>query len=154
MTHLGTVIRTALLLTGILLAAPNAQAESAAAARRIIADGKPAVLIVSHAATNKDLASEAYADWAACLNEFVAEQRETFRFVRITPKDLKAIFGGRAPVTQPFATVFIRNASGAIYYDGMIHEPAVYRAAAEFLSGTDDPRAAALGLKPFPLRLR
>jgi hypothetical protein len=154
MTYLGTVIRSALLLAGILLTAPNVHAESAAAAIRIIAEGKPTVLVVSRAATKKDLASEAYADWTAYLNDFAAERRDAFRFVRITPNDLKAIFGGRAPITQPFATVFIRNASGAIYYDGMIHEPAVYRAAAAFLSGTDDPRAAALGLKPFPLRLR
>jgi hypothetical protein len=153
MMHLGTAIRSALLLAGIFLAAPNVQAESAIAARAIIAEGKPTVLVVSPAAAKKNAASEAYADWATYLNDFAAERRGTFRFVRVTPKDLKAIFA-RNPVTRPFATIFIKDPRSAIYYDGMIHEPAVYRAAVAFLSGADSPEAAALGLKPFRFRLR
>lgn len=144
----------ALLLLGMFLAAQPVQADSARMLKASIAAGKPTVLIVSRTPTAADRASEAYADFAGYLNDFAAAQRATLQFVTIKPAALKAIFAARAPIRQPFATVFIRNARSAVYYDGMIHDPIVYQAAAAYLAGRDSPDAASLGLKPFGFKLR
>jgi hypothetical protein len=154
MMRLRAILHASLLLAGIFLNAEAASAESVTAARRILSAGRPTVLIVAPQPAAANRASEGYADWAAYLNDFAAERRGTFRFVRVTPKALRAIFAASTPMTHPFATIFIRDARNAVFYDGMIHEPQVYRSAIAFLSGATDPQTVALGLKPFRFRLR
>ena len=53
----------------LLLIATSARAEPARGLMGNLLAGKPTVVVVSRAATASDLRSEAYADWAAYLNE-------------------------------------------------------------------------------------
>lgn len=154
MTRLARRATVLLLAFASLLTAAAARAESARDIRAILASGKPAVLVVSRTAIASDMKNEAYADWAAYLNEFAAGQRGTVRFLKIGPADLKTIFAESTPIRSRFATIFIRDARRALAYDGMIHERTIYRAAAAFLSGGEPATAELGGLRPFRFRLR
>jgi len=119
-----------------------------------LAAGKPTVLIVSRTPTPADQRSEAYADWAGYLNDFAQEHRGDFEFLTVKPTELKAIFAELSPIKSPFATIFLRDAQSAIYYDGMIHDRSAYGAAAAFLAGRPDEARPRSALKPFRFRLR
>lgn len=148
---------TRALLAALLLwqAVVPARADARRALEESLAAGKPAVLIVSRPVTATDRRSEAYADWAGYLNDFAADHRGEFTFVKVAPSRLKRLFAESAPIKQPFATVFIRNRNDALYYDGMIVDRVIYRVAADYLAGKEGaPEEASLGLKPFRFRLR
>ena len=144
-----------------LLAAPlmwHAAVPALADARRTLehslAAGRPAVVIVSRRVTAADLRSEAYADWAGYLNDFAADHRSEFTFVKVKPRGLRRLFAESTPIKEPFAAVFIRSANSAVYHDGMIVDRILYRRAADFLGGMEGAGAdASSGLKPFRFRL-
>jgi hypothetical protein len=117
--------------------------------------GKPTVLIVARTPTASERDSEAYADWAGYLNDFADDYRGAFQFLRVPPQQVGALFASAGAIKQPYAVVFFKNESDALYYDGMIHDRIVYRAAASFLMGVekpDDPGRKLL--KPFQFKLR
>src|SRR3954449_9120312 len=139
----------------LLLAGSGAQAGPLQTLQTDLAAGKPMVLIVSRQPTGADMKDEAYADWAGLLNDFAQEHRGTFHFVTVDPAAMKEIFAENPPIIEPFAVIFFRNTANALYYDGMIHDSSVYRAAASFLIGKENAQADALrALKPFRFRFR
>ena len=152
---MGAAVRATALIAiafAFLAIAAPARAEQARTLNGNLAAGKPTVVVVSRAASASDMRSEAYADWAAYLNEFAADHRGKFEILRVRPRDLKRLFANGTPIRQRFATIFFRDQKNAVYYDGMIHERSVYQAAATFLSGQDT--GPDTGLKPFRFRLR
>lgn len=92
------------------------------------------VLVVAPPTTDASLSDEAYADWAAYLNDFAAEHPE-ITFQRIEPEQLRKELANAPALSGKYATIFIRSDGMAAFYDGMILEPFVYEEGADFLAG-------------------
>jgi hypothetical protein len=122
--------------------------------RSAVAAGKPVVLVVARNPSAADLKSEAYADYAEYLNAFSAANQERFAFIKVKAAELKTLFAQSTPVRGPFATVLIRTANSAVYYDGKIQDPPTFKIAADFLTGGPDAATASAGFKPFRFKLR
>jgi hypothetical protein len=144
-------LRTIVLVAITLAFTAPVRAERAQTLRSNLAAGRPTVVVVSRPATVFDMRSEAYADWAAYLNEFAADQQGKVEVLRLKQNDLKRLLANSTPIKHRFSTIFFRDEKNAVYYDGMIHERSVYLAAAAFLSGQGARRNT--GLKPFRFRL-
>jgi hypothetical protein len=156
MTAVRVTIRAALLAALLVWSAiAPARADARRALQASLDAGKPVVLVVSRPATAADMRSEAYADWAGYLNDFAADHRGRFTFLKVEPGGLKRLFAESTPIKEPFATIFIRSRNRALYYDGMIFDRVFYRFAADFLAGKDGaPDEASTGMKPFRFRVR
>jgi hypothetical protein len=151
-----TALRAAFI--GVLLLIASLSAATAENARQLLrgalAANKPVVLVVARNPTAADLKSEAYGDYAEYLNAFSAAHRERFAFIKVKAAELKSLFAQSTPVRGPFATVLIRGADGAVYYDGKIQDPPTYQIAADFLTGGPEAATASAGFKPFRFKLR
>jgi hypothetical protein len=60
----------------------------------------------------------------------------------------------RPALTTAFATLFIRDGTEVLFYDGMVLEPQIYWIGVDFLHGRSTTAAAAYGLREQQLRLR
>jgi len=92
------------------------------------------VIIVAPPATALSMSDEAYADWAAYLNEFAAEHPE-LRFERIERGELEEALPDPPQLSEEYAAIFVRTDGTAAFYDGIILEPFVYDEGADFLAG-------------------
>ncbi|WP_185231642.1 hypothetical protein [Teredinibacter franksiae] len=90
--------------------------------------GKPIVLF----SYSEDIsATEAYADWAAYLNEFKQEQGDGFLFIRVVKADFNIQLGD-----EDEFTLFVKKGYPNYLYQGLIVEPQVYGAVAKRYSDT------------------
>src|SRR5690606_33351486 len=92
------------------------------------------VIVVAPPADDASMSDEAYADWAAYLNEFAAEHPE-LRFERVETGQLPERMPDAPRLSGEYAVIFVRGEGGAAYYDGMIFEPFVYEEGADFVAG-------------------
>ena len=96
---------------------------------------------------------EAYADWAAYLNEFAAREKSV-KIVMLSQRRYSELV--TAPkLSRPYNTLFLRAAKNALLYRGMILEPDVYRIGMAYM--TAKPGAEAVqreGLEEVKLEMR
>jgi hypothetical protein len=70
--------------------------------------------------------TEAYADWAAYLNDFKADASAAFYFQRTDAEALKSVLPDIPDATE--FSVFLKKGMPAYLYEGLIVEPRVYTA--------------------------
>ena len=72
--------------------------------------------------------SEAYADWAAYLNDFNEGESKHFDAVRVTYSDFEKNMTPFLKATEKNFTLFLKKDMPVYYYEGLILEPQVYAA--------------------------
>lgn len=92
------------------------------------------VIVVAPPENAASMSDEAYADWAAYLNDFAAEHPE-LRFERIVREALDEALADPPQLSEEYAAIFVRSDGRAAFYDGMILEPFVYDEGADFVAG-------------------
>lgn len=121
---------------------------------RSLDSGKPVVLIVAPNATKADKQSEAYADWASYLNDFASDNHNRFTFITVKPAQITQVFLSSTPIKHSFAVVFLKSNHEALYYDGMILDPATYKYGSDYLAGRESTiDKSARTLRPFTFKL-
>jgi len=116
--------------------------------------GRRVVVAVAPAAQQGQDANEAYGDWADRLNQFSQHLPNGVRVLKFTSSGLRKVV--RQPVvSQQYATLFLKDRTHGLLYDGMILEAEVYRLGLAWLDGrSDENELAASGLRPVLVRLR
>lgn len=149
MTRILCAIALTLLVAGTALG--NGDDGKIQAVRDALAAGRPVVLALSSKLPSPDAEGEAYADWAAYLNDFAAAHGNyaVVAMERVEAEQLLAA----PPLENGYATIFIRSGGAALIYDGPILEPFVYDAAVAFLNAPADDSYDAELFAPFDLKL-
>jgi hypothetical protein len=94
---------------------------------------KARVIIVTPPTTEADMSNEAYADWAAYLNEFSAAHPE-FEFLTMTRESFQENTEPSLVINKEHAVLFLRSDAKAALFDGRILESFVYDEGAAFLA--------------------
>jgi hypothetical protein len=141
----------------LLIALPGAaHAQSAPPMQEMgiaLSRGPAMIVIAPQPIPARDRASEAYADWSAYLNDVIAAEPSRLPLVRMTPAQWRRRVGHPA-VADGYATVFLRRDGSALFHQGMILEPDVYRAALAWVATGKHPDATPHGLAPIRIRAR
>jgi len=127
-----------LLVAAWALLACNAEPQAAPQASGVNGAGQAKVIVVAPQDADEDPSDEAYADWAAYLNDF-AEAHPELKFQTVDSEELSNVTDTPPPLREPFATLFVRPDGTTAYYDGMIFEPFVYDEGARFLAAQEVP---------------
>lgn len=139
-TRLFALVAGLSLLASAGCAAPAQTVRSAAA----LPAGAALVAIAPDSPPRADLESEAYADWAAYLDDYVAAKPATLGFARVSAARWMAL--ARSPAMPGYATVFLRPDGQALVYRGMVLDLAVYQAGAAWALGGPLPDLARMQL--------
>jgi hypothetical protein len=142
----------ALLLFGAGAASAGAE-DKAQTIRDALAAGPPVVVALVVAWPAGDSESEAYADWAAYLNDFAAAHGG-FAVVAMDAAEAAQVLAAPLALDNGYATIFARSADSAILYDGPVLEEIVYDAAAQYLEAPDDGRFDGEMFKPYAFALK
>lgn len=161
MRYFPRALRTVCWLTLVLTLAPAhgiratdgpdpARAEVAKALR----SGQGVVLVVVADVKKPGAADESYGDWADNLNYFVAHADQKIKIIKLTARRYPNVMAD--PKTKSrYATLFIRDLSHVLLYDGMILESQVYKLGQAYILQHSDPKAmSAWGLQETTARLR
>lgn len=76
---------------------------------------------------------EAYADWAAYLNDFKEKAGSDFIMKRVTPNLINDFASDSSAITE--FSLFVKKGKPSLLYEGMILEPQVYIAVKHFYDG-------------------
>ena len=115
--------------------------------------GKMVVLVVAPHESAAGDESEAYGDWADNLNEFASSLPADTKLVKLTAAQYKQDVE-EPKIRRGFATVFLRDSTHALLYDGMIVEAKAYKVGLGWLHQQADEKAAsAYGLQERPAKL-
>lgn len=148
----------ALLLCGLLMMQSSATQKGQSADPRKDIDqafgsGKFVVLVVAPA-KSADEDSEAYGDWAEYLNAFSSSVPANTKIIKLTAARYKLTVE-EPKIRREFATVFLKDATHALLYDGMILEAKVYKVGLGWLhQNATDKELAGQGLKEKPAQLK
>lgn len=116
--------------------------------------GKMVVLVVApqkHAGEEDE--SETYGDWADNLNGFASSLPADTKIVKLTAAQYKQDLE-EPKIRRAYATVFLRDATHALLYDGMIVEAMAYKVGLAWLHQQPDEKAmSAYGLQEKPAKL-
>ncbi|MGD0758917.1 MAG: hypothetical protein ABR921_08435 [Candidatus Sulfotelmatobacter sp.] len=148
------------LLCGLTMMQPSvSQAPQETGARKDIdlafGGNKVVVLVIAPAkSAHEDDNSEAHGDWADYLNGFSSSAPADTKIIRLTPAKYRQVVE-EPKIRRDFATVFLRDSTHSLLYDGMILEPKVYKLGLAWLhQHPDDKEMAAYGLQERPSRLK
>ena len=133
----------------------NAQHEAKAGKEieQAFSSGKTVVLVVAPHKSAGDDESEAYGDWADNLNRFASSLPADTKLVKLTAAQYKQDVE-EPKIRQAFATVFLRDRTHALLYDGMIVEAKAYKVGLGWLHQQPDEKAmSAYGLQEKPAKL-
>jgi hypothetical protein len=98
--------------------------------------------------------SEAYGDWADNLNGFASSAPPDIQIIRLTPARYRQEVE-EPKIRRTFATVFLRDSTHALLYDGMIVEAKAYKVGDGWLhQHPDDKAITAYGLQEKPAKLK
>lgn len=114
--------------------------------------GRPFVLVVIDDADKALVASEAYGDWHAGYERFVASGHGALPVYTLAPRLARASLPALG-ASAANATVFVDAAGRGLMHEGLVLEPRVYvigRAFAE--TGEVAPQAQDYGLRPTALK--
>lgn len=117
--------------------------------------GKMVVLVVApqkHAGEEDE--NEAYGDWADGLNGFASALPADTKIVKLTAAEYKQDVE-EPRIRRAFATVFLRDSTHALLYDGMIVEAKAYMIGLGWLhQQPDEKNIAAYGFREKPAKLK
>jgi len=115
---------------------------------------KVVVLVIGPAKSAGQDESEAYGDWADYLNAFSSSAPSDTKIIKLTPTKYSQTVE-EPKIRRNFATVFMKDATHSLLYDGMIVEPKVYKVALAWLhENADNKDLATQGLQEKPARLK
>jgi hypothetical protein len=116
---------------------------------------KVVVLVIAPAkSAGEESQSEAYGDWADYLNEFSSSLPSDTKIIRLTSDKYRQAIE-EPKIRHDFATVFLKDATHALLYDGMVVEPKVYKLGLGWLNQhAEDKDLAAYGLQQRPAQLK
>ncbi len=98
--------------------------------------------------------SEAYGDWADTLNGFASSAPSDTKIIKLTPAQYSQELE-EPKIRRGFATVFLRDPTHALLYDGMIVEAKAYKVGLGWLHQHPDEKAmTAYGLEQKPAKLK
>jgi hypothetical protein len=117
--------------------------------------GKLVVLVVAPSKSGgEDDESEAYGDWADSLNGFAASVPADIKIIKLAAAKYKQEVE-EPKIRKEFATVFLRDSTHSLLYDGMVVEAKVYKLGLAWLhQQADDKAMAAYGLREKPATLK
>jgi hypothetical protein len=143
----------ALVLLGAGAASAGDEGDKAQTIRDALAAGTPLVLALVAEWPTGDSESEAYADWAAYLNDFAAAH-DDFAVLAMDRAEASQVLAQPPALENGYATIFVRPGDGAILYDGPVLEEIVYDAAASFLGAAGDGQFDATMFAPYAFGLK
>jgi hypothetical protein len=115
---------------------------------------KVVVLVIAPTKSAGQDDSEAYGDWADYLNAFSSSAPSDTKIIRLTPAKYGQTLE-EPKIRRNFATVFMKDSTHSLLYEGMIVEPKVYKVALGWLhENADSKDLAAQGLQERPARLK
>jgi hypothetical protein len=116
---------------------------------------KIVVLVIAPAkSAGQENESEAYGDWADYLKEFSASAPSDSKIIKLTSTKYRQTFE-EPKIRHDFATVFLKDSTHSLVYDGMVVEPKVYKLGVGWLNQrADDKSLVAYGLQERPAKLK
>jgi hypothetical protein len=147
------------LLCGLMMLQPAASQRQQTAGpckdvEQALASKKVVVLVIAPAKSPGQDESEAYGDWADYLNAFSSSVPADTKIIKLTPAKYSQTVE-EPKIRRNFATVFMKDSTHSLLYDGMIVEPKVYKVALGWLhENADSKDLAAQGLQEKPARLK
>jgi hypothetical protein len=143
----------------VMMQAPVSQTRPEASVRKDIdlafGSSKVVVLVISPAkSAGEESDSEAYGDWADYLHEFSSSVPSDTKIVKLTSAKYRQAVE-EPKIRRDFATVFLKDATHALLYDGMVVEPKVYKLGLGWLhQHAEEKDLATYGLVQRPAQLK
>lgn len=109
--------------------------------------GPALVVVAPDRPTRTELGSEAYADWAATLDDYSAAKPARLRIVRVSAERWRRLFV-RPAMPARYAAVFLRADGQALVRSGRVLDPPIYEAGGAWALGGARPDVARMGMTP------
>lgn len=107
--------------------------------------GPALVVVAPDRPTAAERGTEAYADWAAVLDDYVAGKPGQLAFVRVSAERWRRLFR-RPAAPARYATIFLRTDGQALVRSGRVLDPPVYEAGAAWALGGERPDLGRMGM--------